>query len=131
MSTQYGVKKLFENILGVEVEVQGFSPNQNDIDRKLFYDFVETVRNRVIKSVNIEETHGLNMTLWDSNLLFAIECLLQFTMDKPLYELIMWYVYEHPFISEEDQMLIGPDEKAYPIKDGNDLYNFILLLESY
>lgn len=131
MSLQYNIKKLFENILGVEVEVQGFAPNQNDIDRKLFCDFVETFRNSVIKSVKIEEEFGLNMTLWDSNMIHAIECLIKFTMDSTLHELIMWYTCEHPFLEEEKQVLIGPDEKTYPIKNGNDLYNFILLLEVY
>ena len=132
MNPMKDFKDYFEKVLGATIEIQGQSTNPKEQERTNFINFIESYRKVIQRSIELQKQYEVNFYSWDVLFVEALENLINFTFDKPLSKLITWYVYRHPFITDENEkIIIDPDGNSHPVENAEDLYELILLLESY
>ena len=59
----------------------------------------------------------------------SLEGLILYTFNEEISEVIIWYVYEHGLIEDEDDYKVVAGGSEFIIKTADDLYNLILLLQ--
>ena len=130
MNPKKDLKKFFENLIGTPVEIQGEVYTPEQLEKKNFITFVDSYKDAVTRSSQVDEKYSLNLWEWDNLYAQSLEGLIMFTFDAPVAELILWYVYEHDLTEDESDWVITLDEKkSYKIKTAEDLYNLILIIE--
>jgi hypothetical protein len=132
MNPKKDFKDYFEKVLGAQVEIQGQPTNPKEQERTNFINFIENYRKVIQRSIALQKQYEVNFYTWDVLFVEALENLINFTFDKHLSKLITWYVYRHPFITdEEEKIIMDPDDSPHLIENAGDLYELILLLEKY
>lgn len=130
MNPKKDLKKFFENLIGTPVEIQGEVYTPEQLEKKNFITFVDSYKDAVTRSSQVDEKYSLNLWEWDNLYAQSLEGLIMFTFDAPVAELILWYVYEHDLTEDESDWVITLDEKkSYKIKTAEDLYDLILIIE--
>lgn len=130
MNPKKDLKKFFENLIGTPVEIQGEVYTPEQLEKKNFITFVDSYKDAVTRSSQVDEKYSLNLWEWDNLYAQSLEGLIMFTFDAPVAELILWYVYEHDLTEDESDWVITLDEKkSYKIKTAGDLYDLILIIE--
>jgi len=132
MNPKKDFKDYFEKVLGAKVEIQGQSLSLKERERTNFINFIEGYRKVIQRSITLQKQYEVNFYSWDVGFIEALESLINFTFDKHLSKLITWYVYRHPFITDEDEkIIVDPDGNTHLVENAEDLYELILLLEKY
>jgi hypothetical protein len=131
MNPKRDFKEYFEKVLGTKIEIQGKSVNSKDQERYCFISFIDNYRKAIQRTILLQNEHDINFYSWDSLFAESIESLINFTFDKELSKLILWFIYKHPFVEKEEEKIItDPNGNPHLIETSEDLYELILLLES-
>ena len=131
MNPKRDFKEYFEKVLGTKIEIQGKSVNSKDQERYCFVSFIDNYRKAIQRTILLQKEHDINFYSWDSLFAESIESLINFTIDKELSKLILWFIYKHPFVEKEEEKIItDPNGNPHLIETSEDLYELILLLES-
>lgn len=131
MNPKRDFKEYFEKVLGTKIEIQGKSVNSKDQERYCFISFIDNYRKAIQRTILLQKEHDINFYSWDSLFAESIESLINFTFDKELSKLILWFIYKHPFVEKEEEKIItDPNGNPHFIETSEDLYELILLLES-
>jgi hypothetical protein len=130
MNPKKDLKEFFTRLLNTPVEIQGEILTPESQERKHFITFVDSYKKAINRSKEADDKYSLNLWDWDNLFAQSLEGLIFFTFEDYIAELILWYVYEHDLVeSEEDWIVTDPEGNPYMIKNAEDLYDLILLLE--
>jgi hypothetical protein len=129
MEPKKDFKKFFQKMFDVSVEIQGVSLTPEEKARKNFIIFVENYKLAVNRSSEVDEKYNLNLWDWDNMYAQSLEGLILYTFNEEIAEVILWYVYEHGLIEDEDDYKVVAGENEFIIKTADDLYDLILLLQ--
>lgn len=130
MNPKKDLKEFFTNLLNTPVEIQGEILTPESQERKNFITFVDSYKKAIDRSKEADDKYSLNLWEWDNLFAQSLEGLIFFTFDDYIAELVLWYVYEHDLVeSEEDWIVTDPEGNPHMIKNAEDLYDLILLLE--
>jgi hypothetical protein len=129
MDPKKDFKKFFQKMFDVSVEIQGVSLTPEEKARKNFIIFVENYKLAVNRSSEVDEKYNLNLWDWDNMYAQSLEGLILYTFNEEIAEVILWYVYEHGLIEDEDDYKVVAGENEFIIKTADDLYDLILLLQ--
>ena len=129
MEPKKDFKKFFQKMFDVSVEIQGVSLTPEEKARKNFIIFVENYKLAVNRSNEVDEKYNLNLWDWDNMYAQSLEGLILYTFNEEIAEVILWYVYEHGLIEDEDDYKVVAGGSEFIIKTADDLYDLILLLQ--
>ena len=129
MEPKKDFKKFFQKMFDVSVEIQGVSLTPEEKARKNFIIFVENYKLAVNRSSEVDEKYNLNLWDWDNMYAQSLEGLILYTFNEEIAEVILWYVYEHGLIEDEDDYKVVAGGSEFIIKTADDLYDLILLLQ--
>jgi hypothetical protein len=129
MEPKKDFKKFFQKMFDVSVEIQGVSLTPEEKARKNFIIFVENYKLAVNRSNEVDEKYNLNLWDWDNMYAQSLEGLILYTFNEEISEVILWYVYEHGLIEDEDDYKVVAGENEFIIKTADNLYDLILLLQ--
>lgn len=129
MEPKKDFKKFFQKMFDIPVEIQGVSLTPEEKARKNFITFVESYKSAVNRSNEVDDKYNLNLWDWDNMYAQSLEGLIFYTFGEEIAEVILWYVYEHGLIEDEDDYKIVAGEEEFIIKTTDDLYDFICLIE--
>jgi hypothetical protein len=129
MEPKKDFKKFFQKMFDVSVEIQGVSLTPEEKARKNFIIFVENYKLAVNRSNEVDEKYNLNLWDWDNMYAQSLEGLILYTFNEEIAEVILWYVYEHGLIEDEDDYKVVAGENEFIIKTADNLYDLILLLQ--
>lgn len=129
MEPKKDFKKFFQKMFDVSVEIQGVSLTPEEKARKNFIIFVENYKLAVNRSSEVDEKYNLNLWDWDNMYAQSLEGLILYTFNEEIAEVILWYVYEHGLIEDEDDYKVVAGENEFIIKTADNLYDLILLLQ--
>ena len=129
MKPKKDFKKFFQKMFDVSVEIQGVSLTPEEKARKNFIIFVENYKLAVNRSNEVDEKYNLNLWDWDNMYAQSLEGLILYTFNEEIAEVILWYVYEHGLIEDEDDYKVVAGENEFIIKTADNLYDLILLLQ--
>jgi hypothetical protein len=130
MRDKYIFKKLFLNILGAEVEIQGVTVSEEEKEKRLFIRFLDSFQECVVRVKELEEKFSLPLSIWDLKYIQTIELLLEYSLDDYIIDAISWYIYDYPFLEEKDRYIKEVDGDPIPIRNSEDFYNFIWHLQN-
>jgi len=129
MEPKKDFKKFFQKMFDVPVEIQGVSLTPEEKARKNFTTFVDSYKQAVTRSGEVDEKYNLNLWDWDNLYAQSLEGLIFYSFEEEIAEVILWYVYEHGLAEEEGDYKVRINEDDFIIKTSDDLYDLILMLE--
>ena len=130
MSDLAGIKNLFEEVLQVDLKIEGEVLTPQEQEKKFFLLFVDSYREAVLRSQLLGEQYGID--LWEYENLYAksLEGIIYLAFPEPVAELILWYVYEHTLAEDDsDRMVTDEEGNEYLISTSEELYELILKMD--
>ena len=129
MEPKKDFKKFFQKMFDTPVEIQGVTLTPQELARKNFTMFVNNYKTAVFRSQEIQEKFGLDLWSWEDMFAKSLEGLINYSFTPEAVEVILWYVYEHSLAEDEGDYVVTYGEDEYIIKNSDDLYKLVLLLE--
>lgn len=124
------IKSLFNEVLGVEIELDGKILSEAEREKINFISFVDCYRQAVIRSNKIDEKFGINLWAYEDLFAKSLESLINLAFTDEISELILWYIYEHPLAeSNEDRTVNDTSGNQYIVHNTEDLYDLIIKLQ--
>jgi len=130
MSDLAGIKNLFEEVLQVDLKIEGEVLTPQEQEKKFFLLFVDSYREAVLRSQLLGEQYGID--LWEYENLYAksLEGIIYLAFPEPVAELILWYVYEHTLAEDDSDRTVTDEEgNEYLISTSEELYELILKMD--
>jgi hypothetical protein len=116
------LKKLFNLILGVDVDIKD---NINQSEEIIFKNFIDKLEESYKMENEVFETSGINLEKITDGLWFVIENTLKMLYGEVAGEMIIWYIYDR---FNPDGSIVPLEEengKVFLLKDSNDLWSYI------
>jgi hypothetical protein len=111
------------------IEIQGEVLTSEELTKKNFIIFVDNYKKAILRSREAQEKFGLDFWSWEDLFAKSLEGLIYYTFDDEVAEVILWYVYEHTLAEDEGDYVVTYEDDEYVIKNAEDLYKLVLLLE--
>lgn len=116
------LKKLFNLILGVDVNIKDNIDQSEELIFKKFIDKLEA-------SYNIEnkvfETSGIDLTKVTDGLWFVVENTLKMLYGEAAGDMIVWYIYDRFDADGSIVPLEDANGKQFLLKNSDDLWSYI------
>ena len=129
MDPKKDFKKFFQKMFDTPVEMQGVVLTPEELSKKNFIIFVDNYKTATFRSQEITDKFGLDLWSWEDIFAKSLEGLINYSFTPETVEVILWYVYEHSLAEDEGDYVVTYAEDEYIIKNSDDLYKLVLLLE--
>jgi hypothetical protein len=129
MDPKKDFKKFFQKMFDTPVEMQGVVLTPEELSKKNFIIFVDNYKTATFRSQEITDKFGLDLWSWEDIFAKSLEGLINYSFTPETVEVILWYVYEHSLAEDEGDYVVTYGEDEYIIKNSDDLYKLVLLLE--
>jgi hypothetical protein len=129
MDPKKDFKKFFQKMFDTLVEMQGVVLTPEELSKKNFIIFVDNYKTATFRSQEITDKFGLDLWSWEDIFAKSLEGLINYSFTPETVEVILWYVYEHSLAEDEGDYVVTYGEDEYIIKNSDDLYKLVLLLE--
>jgi hypothetical protein len=129
MDPKKDFKKFFQKMFDTPVEMQGVVLTPEELSKKNFITFVDNYKTATFRSQEITDKFGLDLWSWEDIFAKSLEGLINYSFTPEAVEVILWYVYEHSLAEDEGDYVVTYGEDEYIIKNSDDLYKLVLLLE--
>jgi hypothetical protein len=129
MDPRKDFKKFFQTMFDTPIDIQGVILTPEELTKKNFIIFVDNYKKAILRSREAQEKFGLDFWSWEDLFAKSLEGLIYYTFDDEVAEVILWYVYEHTLAEDEGDYVVTYEDDEYVIKNAEDLYKLVLLLE--
>lgn len=126
--TSRQVRKVVMTALGGTVTVRKKQPSAEVLEKKLFIQCIEILKQIEDESQFAVEELGIDLTTYEEKFLIVINNLLSLHFNKEQHTLIMYYVYQAPSNEEFDGTVsieVHNKKEKYPLKTPEDLWKIV------
>lgn len=126
--TSRQVRKVVMTALGGKVTVRKQKPSAEVLEKKLFIQCIEILKQIEDESQFAVEELGIDLTTYEEKFLIVINNLFSLHFNKEQHTLIMYYVYQAPSNEEFDGTVsieVHNKKEEHPLKTPEDLWNIV------
>jgi len=126
--TSRQVRKVVMTALGGKVTVRKQKPSAEVLEKKLFIQCIEILKQIEDESQFAVEELGIDLTTYEEKFLIVINNLFSLHFNKEQHTLIMYYVYQAPSNEEFDGTVsieVHNKKEKYPLKTPEDLWKIV------
>ena len=126
--TSRQVRKVVMTALGGKVTVRKQKPSAEVLEKKLFIQCIEILKQIEDESQFAVEELGIDLTTYEEKFLIVINNLFSLHFNKEQHTLIMYYVYQAPSNEEFDGTVsieVHNKKEKYPLKTSEDLWKIV------
>jgi hypothetical protein len=129
MDPRKDFKKFFQTMFDTPIDIQGVILTPEELAKKNFITFVDSYKTATFRSQELNDKFGLDLWSWEDIFAKSLEGLINYSFTPEAVEVILWYVYEHTLAEDEGDYVVTYEDDEYVIKNAEDLYKLVLLLE--
>jgi hypothetical protein len=129
MDPRKDFKKFFQTMFDTPIDIQGIVLTPEELAKKNFITFVDSYKTATFRSQELNDKFGLDLWSWEDIFAKSLEGLINYSFTPEAVEVILWYVYEHTLAEDEGDYVVTYEDDEYIIKNAEDLYKLVLLLE--
>ena len=129
MDPRKDFKKFFQTMFDTPIDIQGIVLTPEELAKKNFITFVDSYKTATFRSQELNDKFGLDLWSWEDIFAKSLEGLINYSFTPEAVEVILWYVYEHTLAEDEGDYVLTYEDDEYIIKNAEDLYKLVLLLE--
>jgi hypothetical protein len=129
MDPRKDFKKFFQTMFDTPIDIQGVILTPEELAKKNFITFVDSYKTATFRSQELNDKFGLDLWSWEDIFAKSLEGLINYSFTPEAVEVILWYVYEHTLAEDEGDYVVTYEDDEYIIKNAEDLYKLVLLLE--
>jgi len=126
--TSRQVRKVVMSALGGKVTVRKKQPSKEVLEKKLFVQCIDILKQIEDESQFAVEELGIDLTTYEEKFLIVINNLFSLHFNKEQHSLIMYYVYQAPSNEEFDGTVsieVHNKKEKYPLKTPEDLWKIV------
>ena len=116
------LKKLFNLILGVDIDIKD---NIEHSEELVFKSFIDKLENSYKIENEVFESSGIDLTKVTEGLWFVLENTLKMLYGEVAGDIIIWYLYDRFNPDGSIVPLEDSSGKQFILKDSNDLWSYI------
>lgn len=126
--TSREIRKVLTTTLGGKVTVRTRKPSKEVLEKKLFVQCIDILRQIEDESAFAVEELGIDLTSYEEKFLIVINNLFSLHFNKEQHSLIMYYVYQIPLNEEFNgtvEITVQNRKQEVPLKSAEDLWKAV------
>lgn len=126
--TSREIRKVLTTTLGGKVTVRTRKPSKEVLEKKLFVQCIDILRQIEDESAFAVEELGIDLTSYEEKFLIVINNLFSLHFNKEQHSLITYYVYQIPLNEEFNgtvEITVQNQKQEVPLKSAEDLWKAV------